>query len=133
MENTFKIEIISPEKKIFYEENVYETVLPAYEGEMGILKDHISIISFLKPGILKILKSSENIKSFFVEEGIIEFYQNCLTVLSSKIIDIQSLKNEKINELISEAETKLKDEKLDDNQRYLAHHKAEVLRNINLN
>ena len=133
MENTFKIEIISPEKKIFYEENVYETVLPAYEGEMGILKDHISIISFLKPGILKILKSSENIKSFFVEEGIIEFYQNCLTVLSSKIIDIQSLKKEKINELISEAETKLKDEKLDDNQRYLAHHKAEVLRNINLN
>ena len=119
--------------KIFYEENVHETVLPAYEGEMGILKDHISIISFLKPGILKILKSSENIKSFFVEEGIIELYQNCLTVLSSKIIDIQSLKKEKINELISEAETKLKDEKLDDNQRYLAHHKAEVLRNINLN
>ena len=133
MENTFKIEIISPEKKIFYEENVHETVLPAYEGEMGILKDHIPIISFLKPGILKILKSSENVKSFFVEEGIIEFYQNCLTVLSSKIIDIQSLKKEKINELISEAETKLKDEKLDDNQRYLAHHKAEVLRNINLN
>ena len=133
MEDNFKLEIISPEKKIFYEENVYETVLPAYEGEMGILKDHISIISFLKPGILKILKSSENIKSFFVEEGIIEFYQNCLTVLSSKIIDIQSLKKEKINELISEAETKLKDEKLDDNQRYLAHHKAEVLRNINLN
>ena len=133
MENTFKIEIISPEKKIFYEENVYETVLPAYEGEMGILKDHISIISFLKPGILKILQSTDNTKSFFVEEGIIEFYQNCLTVLSSKIIDIQSLKKEKINELISEAETKLKDEKLDDNQRYLAHHKAEVLRNINLN
>ena len=100
---------------------------------MGILKDHIPIISFLKPGILKISQSNNNIKSFFVEEGIIEFYKNCLTVLSSKIIDIKSLKKEKISELISEAETKLKDEKLDDNQRYLAQHKLEVLSNINLN
>ena len=133
MENTFKIEIISPEKRIFHEENVYEAVLPSYEGEIGILKDHIPIISFLKPGMLKILQSTDNTKSFFVEEGIIEFYQNCLTVLSSKIIDIQSLKKEKVSELISEAETKLKDEKLDDNQRYLVQHKVEVLRNINLN
>lgn len=133
MENTFKIEIISPEKRVFHEENVHEAVLPSYEGEMGILKDHIPIISFLKPGILKILQSADNTKSFFVEEGIIEFYQNCLTVLSSKIIDIKSLKKEKVSELISEAESKLKDEKLDDNQRYLAQHKVEVLRNINLN
>jgi len=133
MENSFKIEIISPEKRIFDEENVNEAVLPAYEGQMGILKDHIPIISFLKPGILKISQSNNNIKSFFVEEGIIEFYKNCLTVLSSKIIDIKSLKKEKISELISEAETKLKDEKLDDNQRYLAQHKLEVLSNINLN
>ena len=90
MENSFKIEIISPEKRIFDEENVNEAVLPAYEGQMGILKDHIPIISFLKPGILKISQSNNNIKSFFVEEGIIEFYKNCLTVLSSKIIDIKS-------------------------------------------
>ena len=132
MSDKFDIEIITPDQTILKSE-VLEVVIPSFEGQMGILKDHIPIISFLKPGILKISQSNNNIKSFFVEEGIIEFYKNCLTVLSSKIIDIKSLKKEKISELISEAETKLKDEKLDDNQRYLAQHKLEVLSNINLN
>ena len=133
MENTFKIEIISPEKRIFHEENVYEAVLPSYEGEIGILKDHIPIISFLKPGILKILQSTDNTKSFFVEEGIIEFYQNCLTVLSSKIIDVKNFKKERIDQLISETEKILTNEKLDDDSRYLANHKIEALRALNLN
>ena len=89
MEENYKIDIVSPEKVIFSDEKIQETVLPAYEGEMGILKDHISIISFLKPGIIKIFKSSEKKNSFFVEDGIIEFFDNNLTILSSKIIDIK--------------------------------------------
>ena len=70
MENTYKIEIISPEKVFFSDKNVHEVTLPSYEGEIGILKDHIPIISFLRPGIVKILKSSENVNSFFVQDGI---------------------------------------------------------------
>ena len=97
MENTFAIEIISPEKVIFSDNNAQEVVLPSYEGEMGILKDHTSIISFLKPGIVKILKTSDTINSFFVEDGIIEFYDNSLTVLSSKILDIRDLNKEKMS------------------------------------
>ena len=133
MEDTYKIEIVSPEKLIFADENVLEVVLPSYEGEMGILKDHIPIISFLRPGIVKILKSSENVNSFFVQDGIIEFCNNNLTILSSKIIDIKNLNKEKIDLLITETEKILKNEKLNDDNRYLANHKIDALRTLNLN
>ena len=133
MEDTYKIEIISPEKVIFSDESIQEVVLPSYEGEMGILKDHISIISFLRPGIVKILKSSENIHSFFVQDGIIEFYNNNLTILSNKIINIKNLNKEKIDQLITETEKFLNDEKLNDDNRYLANHKIDALRSLNLN
>ena len=133
MENTYKIQIISPEKIVFSDEKVHEVILPSYEGEMGILKDHISIISFLKPGIVKIIKSSENVNSFFVEDGIIEFYNNSLTVLSRKIVDIKNLNKEKIALLIEETEKILNDEKLNDDDKYLANHKVEVLRSLSTN
>ena len=133
MKDTYKIEIISPEKVVFSDENIQEVILPSYEGEIGILKDHISIISFLKPGIVKILKSSENVNSFFVEDGIIEFYNNNLTVLSSKIVNIKNLNKERIELLIKKTEKILNDEKLDDNSRYLANHKIDTLRSLNLN
>ena len=133
MEDTYKIEIVSPERLIFSDQSVQEVVLPSYEGEMGILKDHIPIISFLRPGIVKVYKSSENINSFFVQDGIIEFYNNNLTILSSKIINIKNLNKEKIDQLIIETEKILNNEKLDDDNRYLANHKIDVLRSLNLN
>ncbi len=133
MEDTYKIEIVSPEKVIFSDKNVQEVILPSYEGEMGILKDHISIISFLRPGIIKILKSSENTNSFFVQDGIIEFYNNNLTILSSKIINIKNFNKENIDQLIIETEKILNEEKLDDDNRYLANHKINALRSLNLN
>jgi ATP synthase F1 epsilon subunit len=133
MEDTYKIEIVSPEKVIFSDKNVQEVILPSYEGEMGILKDHISIVSFLRPGIVKILKSSENVNSFFLQDGIIEFFNNNLTILSSKVIDIKNLNREKIDHLVTETEKILKDGKLNDDNRYLANHKINALRSLNLN
>ena len=133
MEDTYKTEIVTPEKVIFSDDKVLEAILSSYEGEMGILKDHISIISFLRPGIIKILKSSENINSFFVQDGIIEFYNNNLTILSSKIINIKNFNKDNIDQLIIETEKILNDEKLDDNSRYLSNHKINVLRSLNLN
>ena len=133
MEDTYKIEIVTPEKVIFSDDKVLEVILPSYEGEMGILKDHISIISFLRPGIIKILKSSENINSFFVQDGIIEFYNNNLTILSSKIINIKNFNKDNIDQLIIETEKILNEEKLDDDNRYLANHKINALRSLNLN
>ena len=133
MEDTYKIEIVTPEKVIFSDDKVLEVILPSYEGEMGILKDHISIISFLRPGIIKILKSSENINSFFVQDGIIEFYNNNLTILSSNIINIKNFNKDSIDQLIVETEKILNEEKLDDDNRYLANHKINALRSLNLN
>ena len=133
MEDTYKIEIVTPEKVIFSEDKVLEVILPSYEGEMGILKDHISIISFLRPCIIKILKSSENINSFFVQDGIIEFYNNNLTILSSNIINIKDFNKDNIDQLIIETEKILNEEKLDDDNRYLANHKINALRSLNLN
>ena len=133
MKDTYKIEIVTPEKVIFSDDKVLEVILPSYEGEMGILKDHISIISFLRPGIIKILKSSENINSFFVQDGIIEFYNNNLTILSSKIINIKNFNKDNIDQLIIETEKILNNEKLDDDNRYLANHKINALRSLNLN
>ena len=133
MEDTYKIEIVTPEKIIFSDDKVLEVILPSYEGEMGILKDHISIISFLRPGIIKILKSSKNLNSFFVHDGIIEFYNNNLTILSTKIINIKNLNKEIINQLVIETEKILKDEKINDDNRYLANHRLEALKSLNLN
>ena len=102
MEDTYKVEIVSPEKIIFSDENVKEVVLPSYEGEMGILKNHIAIISFLRPGLVKILKSADSANSFFVQDGVIEFYDNNLTILSNKIINIKNLNKKEIDQLITE-------------------------------
>ena len=133
MKVNYKIDIVSPEKIIFSDESVDEVVLPSYEGDLGILKDHIPIISFLRPGVIKIFKSSKIVSSFFVEDGIIEFFNNNLTVLSSKIINIKELNKEKIDFLISKTEKILNDEKLDDNSKYLANHKIDTLRSLSLN
>ena len=133
MENFFKIEIVSPEKKIFLDESVTEVVIPAYEGEMGIMKDHISLISFLKPGIIQVLKNSEKKDQFFIEDGIAEFSENCLILLSSKIINLKDLNKEKIDEIIKKTETSLKKNKLNDDEKYLVNHKIDTLRSINLN
>ena len=133
MKNFFKTEIISPEKVIFSDNNAQEVVLPSYEGEMGILKDHTSILSFLKPVIVKILKTSDTINSFFVEDGIIECYDNSLNVLSRKILDIRDLNKEKINQLITKTKKILDNNKLNDDNRYLANHKFDALRLLSVN
>ena len=133
MENFFKIEIVSPKKKIFFDENLTEVVIPSYEGEMGIMKDHISLISFLKPGINQVLKNSEKKGQFFIEDGIAEFSENCLILLSSKIINLKDLNKEKIDEIIKKTETSLKKNKLNDDEKYLVNHKIDTLRSVNLN
>ena len=92
MSEEFKIEIVNPEKSFLSKEDVTEVVIPAFEGEMGILKDHISIISFLKPGIIKILSKSEE-ESYYIEDGIVEFKNNNLSILTSSIINIFYIKN----------------------------------------
>ena len=132
MSEQFNIEIVSPEKSFLKKDNVIEVVVPAFEGEMGILKDHISIISFLKPGIIKINSGNEQ-NSFYVDDGIIEFKDNTLSVLTSNIFDIKNSDKIKIHDMIREAENDLTDEKLDDQKRFIISQRIEVLKSLSLN
>ena len=130
MSDSFNLEIVNPEKLFLSLDNVSEVVVPAFEGDMGILKDHISIISFLKPGIVKVFTGNE-VKELYVEDGIIEFSENSLSILTSRIIDIKEIKKDDLSSMINEANEVLKDENLDDQKRFIANQKVDVLNRLN--
>ena len=132
MSEKFNLEIVSPEKSFLKKDNISEVVVPAFEGEMGILKDHISIISFLKPGIIKIFSGNEEEK-FYVDDGIIEFKNNTLSILTSDIFDIKNSDKVKIQEMIKQAESDLIEENLDDQRKFIISQKVEVLKSLSLN
>tara|TARA_B100000614_G_C14377009_1_gene423890 strand:+ start:80 stop:478 length:399 start_codon:yes stop_codon:yes gene_type:complete len=132
MSEQFNLEIVSPENSFLKKDNVIEVVIPAFEGEMGILKDHISIISFLKPGIIKVNYGNEE-NSFYVDDGIVEFKDNTLSILTSNIFDIKKSDKNKILEMIKHAEKDLGDEKLDDQKRFIISQKVDVLKSLSLN
>ena len=127
MSEKFKVEIISPENSILKTETS-EVVIPSYEGEMGILKDHIPLITFLRPGIIKIIDGNE--KKFFVEEGTVEFSNNSLLILTSKAIEVSSIKKSSLGTLIKEAEKIINSDEITDKEKYLAYYKIETLKNI---
>ena len=130
MSQEFKVEIVNPDKSFLSKEDIIEAVVPAFEGEMGILKDHISIISFLKPGVIKIFSKSGE-ENYYVEDGIVEFKNNSLSVLTSYIFDISSLDKDKIRELLTQAEEYSKNSEITDQNRYLVDQKIDVLKTLN--
>ena len=130
MSEEFKIEIVNPEKSFLVKDDVSEVVVPAYEGEMGILKDHISIISFLKPGIIKILSKSGD-ESYYIEDGIVEFKNNNLSILTSSIFNIADMNKSKQQDLLKQAEEESGKEEISDQSRYLIDQKIEVLKTLN--
>ena len=130
MSENFKVEIVNPEKSFLVKDDVLEVVVPAFEGEMGILKDHISIISFLKPGIIKIISKSGN-ENFYVEDGIVEFKNNNLSILTSSIFNLTDLDKSKKNDMLKVAEEDLNKPDINDQSKYLADQKIEVLKSLN--
>ena len=131
MSEEFKVEIVNPEKSFLVQEDVSEVVVPAFEGEMGILKDHISIISFLKPGIIKVF-SQEGEEKFYIDDGIMEFKDNILTILTSYVFNLKKLDKNYIEKSIEEAEKSLSNE-INDQKRFLVNQKIEVLKSLTLN
>ena len=130
MSEEYSLEIVNPEKSFLSKDDVTEVVVPAFEGEIGILKDHISIISFLKPGIIKIFsKSGED--SYYVNDGIIEFKNNNLSILTSLILNLKDIDKEKILEIKKSAEEELSKSDISDQEKYLLDQKIEVLKSIN--
>ena len=129
MSDNFNIEIVSPEKKLLTDKTSSATI-PSFEGEMTILSNHIPLITFLRPGILKINGSKEI--QYFLEEGTVEFSNNNLTILSSTIIEISALSSEKISKMIEDGKNQLNQENLNDKTRYVVSHKIDCLSRINL-
>ena len=128
MPENFSVEIISPDKSILKMETP-EVVIPSFEGEMGILKDHIPLITFLRPGLINI--KADNEQKFFVEEGTVEFSKNNLLILTSTAVEVTKMKKKFIDSLIIETEKKLDSSDASDKERYLLSYKLETLRNIN--
>ena len=130
MSEEFKVEIVNPEKSFLVKDDVSEVVGPAFEGEMGILKDHISIISFLKPGIIKILSKSGD-ENYYVEDGIVEFKNNNLSILTSTIFNLADMDKSKQQDLLKQAEEEANKTDINDQSKYLADQKVEVLKTLN--
>ena len=130
MSEEFKVEIVNPEKSVLVKDDVSEVVVPAFEGEMGILKDHISIISFLKPGIIKILSKSGD-ENYYVEDGIVEFKNNNLSILTSTIFNLADMDKSKQQDLLKQAEEEANKTDINHQSKYLADQKVEVLKTLN--
>ena len=128
MSDKFTIEIITPEKTILKSE-ANEVVIPSFEGQMGILKDHIPLITFLRPGLILVKNQEE--KKYFVEEGTVEFSDNNLLILSSTAKDLKNIEKNSINDLIEQAEKKLKGSSLSDKDKYVISYKIDTLKEIN--
>ena len=129
MEDNFKFEIISPEKIIF-SDNAIMVTLPSYEGDMSVLKHHISIITFLRPGIIKLQKNGGNFEEFFVQDGIVEYFNDSLVALSVSAINVKNVSKEFLDNLNKDTKDKLTDKDITDHDRYVLNHKLDVLKGI---
>ena len=132
MSEGFKLEIVNPESSFLLKEGVSEVVVPAFEGDIGILKDHISIISFLKPGLVKVFEGA-NEEIFYVDDGIVEFKNNCLSILTSNIFNIKKMDKNIVRDALAKAEQETKKNDISDQNKYLIDQKIEVLKNLTLN
>ena len=133
MSEGFKLEIVNPENFFLSKDGVSEVIVPAFEGDMGILKDHISIISFLKPGLVKVFTSGSNEETYYVEDGIIEFKNNCLSILTSSIFDIKKIDKNVVRDALAKAEKDTQNTDISDQTKYLLDQKIDVLKSLTLN
>ena len=126
MSEKFTVEIITPDSSILRSETS-EVTIPSYEGQMGILKDHIPLITFLRPGLISIKGQVD--QKYYVEEGTVEFSNNNLLILTSTVRELSKLGEDSIDNLIKQAEKKLNDDSTD-KERYLLTHKVDILKEI---
>jgi len=129
MSENFLVEIISPDKTILKSDSA-EVTIPSYEGQMGILKDHIPLITFLRPGLI-LIKENNGEKIFFVEDGIVEFSSNKLLILTSTAKILDSIDKNSIDTIIKDSQEKISKDRTNDKERYLLSHKIDALREIN--
>ncbi len=128
MSEKFKVEIITPDSSILNSEAL-EVIIPSFEGEMGILNDHVPLITFLRPGFIKVIGDQE--KKYFVEEGTVEFSNNNLLILTSTIKSLDNLDKSSIELIIKNSQEKLDNNEISDKERYLLNYTVDTLKEIN--
>jgi F-type H+-transporting ATPase subunit epsilon len=128
MSEKFDLEIISPDQTLINAE-AKQVIIPAYEGLMTILKDHISLITFLRPGFIE-AEINNKIEKFYVEEGTVEFFSNKLLILTSSTIKLEQLTKESIVKMIDESKVLLQNSEIKDKEKYIINHKIEALQQI---
>ena len=131
MEDNFKLEMISPEKIIF-SDNVKMVTLPSYEGDMSVLRHHISIITFLRPGIINVEKNDKNLANFFVDDGTVEYFNDSLSVLSASVTNIKDISKDFLDNLSKKTQSKLDKKDITDHDRYILNRKLDVLKDIRI-
>ena len=129
MSDKFTVEIISPDQTISKQET-NEVIIPSFEGQMGILNNHIPLITFLRPGILKIIGETNQL--FFIEDGIVEFSNNKLLILTSTAKQLSDFNIDSLNLMIEDTQKKIAKNEISDKEKYLLSFKMEVLKNITL-
>jgi len=129
MEDNFKLEIIAPDRIIF-SNDVKMVTLPSYEGDMSVLKNHISIVTLLRPGIIKVKKNDANFEEFFIQDGAVEYFNDSLVVLSASAINVKDLSKEFVDDLNKDTQDKLTDKNITDHDRYVLNHKLDALKEI---
>jgi|TARA_B110000438_G_scaffold152955_1_gene146990 F-type H+-transporting ATPase subunit epsilon len=129
MEENFQLQIISPEKVIF-SGDARMVVLPSYEGDMSILKNHISIITFLRPGMIRVQKKEGDFDDFFSQDGTVEYFNNNLVILSATALHKKNLSKDFVDNLNKETQDKLTDKNISDHDRYILSHKLDVIKEI---
>ena len=131
MEDNFKLQIISPEK-ILFSESVKMVTVPSFEGDMSILKNHISIISFLRPGRVKIKKNDEGLEEFFLEDGTIEFNKDNLVILSSSVMNLKNISKEFLDNALKTTQDTLNNQNITDHDSYILNHKLDALKEVKI-
>ena len=131
MEENFQLQIISPEKVIF-SGDARMVVLPSYEGDMSVLKNHISIITFLRPGIIRVVKKEGDSEDFFTQDGTVEYFNNNLVILSTSVLNKKNLSKDFVDNLNKETQDKLADKNISDHDRYILSHKLDLIKEISI-
>ena len=129
MSENFNLEIISPDQTLL-DSAVKQVAIPAYEGMMTILKDHISLITFLRPGFIEVEIDNKTSK-FFVEDGTVEFFNNKLLILSSSVILAEKLTKSDIEKKLEESKALLQNSEIKDKEKYILNYKINSLQEVN--
>tara|TARA_B100000161_G_C33386077_1_gene339994 strand:+ start:296 stop:679 length:384 start_codon:yes stop_codon:yes gene_type:complete len=124
-----EVNIVAPDKIVFSEKNAKLVTLPGIEGNLGIMDKHTPIITFLRPGLIKIEGEINN--SFFVTGGVIDFQDDKLNILTDLVFNTNEINSDVVNKLKSEAEKKLKNDNLSDKDIFISNTLINEIENLN--